>query len=72
MQETPRSFRISRRRLAQSVAGGALTIPFLTPGSFALAQESGLTTLRVANEAEPAALDPWMRGYAQTLVTRQI
>lgn len=72
MYETPRTARISRRRLGQSLAGGALAIPFLTSGSFAVAQESGLTTLRIANESEPAALDPWMRGYAQTLVTRQI
>lgn len=53
-------------------AGGSLAIPFLAPGAFALAQEPGLATLRVANEAEPALLDPWMRGYGQALITRQI
>ncbi len=72
MFEQPRTRRVSRRRLTLSLAGGALALPFLTPHSFALAQESGLATLRVANEAEPASLDPWMRGYGQALVTRQI
>jgi len=73
MYETPRSVRINRRRLTQSLAGSALALPLLTHMPFTVAaQGAGLTTLRVANESEPAALDPWMRGYGQALVTRQI
>jgi peptide/nickel transport system substrate-binding protein len=70
MTVVARRSRISRRTLAQSLAGGAL---FLTTGRMNVASQStGLATLRVANEAEPTALDPWMRGYGPALVTRQI
>ncbi len=65
--------RLSRRALTQSAIGGALTLPLLTPlPTLATPQASALPTLRVANQSEPTSLDPYMRGYAQTLVTRQI
>lgn len=69
----PSSFRIGRRALMQSTGGALLASSFLASPHLATArQEGGLSTLRVANEAEPPALDPWMRGYGQTLITRQI
>jgi peptide/nickel transport system substrate-binding protein len=67
------SQRIHRRALSQLLAGGAFaTSVLVSSGSTFARQAEGLTTLRVANEAEPTALDPWMRGYGQSLVTRQV
>lgn len=69
MPYQPRTPRLNRRALTLAAAGGALVLPGLTSMTSVTAQG---TRLRVANETEPTALDPWMRGYAQTLVTRQI
>jgi peptide/nickel transport system substrate-binding protein len=67
------SHRIHRRALSQLLAGGAFaTSVLVSSGSTFARQAEGFTTLRVANEAEPTALDPWMRGYGQSLVTRQV
>lgn len=73
METSLLSHRIHRRALSQLLAGGAFATSVLVSSGAAHARQAeGLATLRVANEAEPAALDPWMRGYNQTLVTRQI
>lgn len=62
-----------RRALSQLLVGGAFATPVLVSnGSHLCRQAEGLTTLRVANGTWPAALDPWMRSYGQTLVTRLI
>ena len=76
MPDSAQPLRVDRRRLAGLLGGTALAAPLLTrsllvPGT-ASAQPADLALLNVANEAEPAALDPWMRGYGQALVTRQV
>jgi peptide/nickel transport system substrate-binding protein len=68
------SFRISRRALSQTLGGSILASALVgsTQVVRASRQATDLTVLRLANEVEPAGLDPWMRGYGQTLITRQI
>ncbi|MEJ7838507.1 MAG: ABC transporter substrate-binding protein [Thermomicrobiales bacterium] len=68
-----RTVRMDRRALAASLGAGALVAPqFLKSSPTFAAQESDRALITIANETEPAALDPWLRGYGQTLVTRQI
>jgi peptide/nickel transport system substrate-binding protein len=68
-----RSFRIDRRKLVSTFGAAAMVAPMLAHSGSAFARQgTGPTQLNVANEAEPAALDPWMRGYSQTVITRQI
>ena len=67
--------RIDRRRLAQVLAGAGLSLPILAanqPLRMSAAQSADRSLLNVANEAEPSSLDPYLRGYFQSLVTRQI
>jgi peptide/nickel transport system substrate-binding protein len=73
MQQRKNSVLVDRRRFVSSIGAGAVMIPLLTrqAGQVA-AQGADLSLLNVANETEPAALDPWLRGYGQTLLTRQV
>jgi peptide/nickel transport system substrate-binding protein len=73
MRQRQRSGVLDRRTLVSSIGAGAVLLPLMTrPAGSAVAQGADLSLLNVANETEPPSLDPWLRGYGQTLVTRQV
>lgn len=71
MNDTSPLSHLHRRRLLQLAGGAALSVPVF--GTFT-GPSAGQTSdeIVIANEAEPADLSPWFKGFGHVLVTRQL